>query len=153
MAKTKMVDLWLKKAARDLRFSKAALTLDEQFFDEIVFHCQQSVEKSIKAFLTFHKEPFGKTHDIGELLLSVAKIDAGLAQLLESSKILSKYAVAIRNTSRQMRLNLVFPQQDLLDQGCERPVVGLFWKFLECFQHSLCCCCTSSRLRSLQHGS
>ncbi|MBX2987000.1 MAG: HEPN domain-containing protein [Bdellovibrionaceae bacterium] len=101
MAKSKMVDLWLKKAGRDLRFSKAAMTLDEQFFDEIVFHCQQSVEKSIKAFLTFHKEPFGKTHDIGELLLSVAKIDPNLAQLLDSSKILSKYAVAIRYPDAQ----------------------------------------------------
>ncbi len=101
MAKSKMIDLWLKKAGRDLRFSKAALTLEEQFFDEIVFHCQQSVEKSIKAFLTFHKEPFGKTHDIGELLLLVAKIDAGLAQLLDASKILSKYAVAIRYPDAQ----------------------------------------------------
>ena len=101
MAKSKMVDLWLKKAGRDLRFSKAALTLEEQFFDEIVFHCQQSVEKSIKAFLTFHKEPFGKTHDIGELLLSVSKIDIELAKLLESSKILSKYAVAIRYPDAQ----------------------------------------------------
>lgn len=96
-----MVDLWLKKAGRDLRFSKAALTLDEQFFDEIVFHCQQSVEKSVKAFLTFHKEPFGKTHDIGELLLTVSKIDAELARLLDSSKILSKYAVAIRYPDAQ----------------------------------------------------
>ena len=101
MAKSKMVDLWLKKASRDLRFSNAALTLEEQFFDEIVFHCQQSVEKSIKAFLTFHKVPFGKTHDIGELLLSIAKIDNELAKLLESSKILSKYAVAIRYPDAQ----------------------------------------------------
>jgi HEPN domain-containing protein len=96
-----MVDLWLKKAGRDLRFSKAALTLEEQFFDEIVFHCQQSVEKSIKGYLTFHKEPIGKTHDIGELLLSVAKVDANLSKLLESSKILSKYAVAIRYPEAQ----------------------------------------------------
>ncbi|MFM6930510.1 MAG: HEPN domain-containing protein [Bdellovibrio sp.] len=96
-----MVDLWLKKAGRDLRFSKAALTLEEQFFDEIVFHCQQSVEKSIKAFLTFHKEPFGKTHDIGELLLSIAKVDGELAKLLDASKILSKYAVAIRYPDAQ----------------------------------------------------
>lgn len=96
-----MVDLWLKKAGRDLRFSTAALTLEEQFFDEIVFHCQQSVEKSIKAFLATHKEPFGKTHDIGELLLSVSKIDIELAQLLDSAKILSKYAVAIRYPDAQ----------------------------------------------------
>lgn len=96
-----MVDLWLKKAGRDLRFSKAALTLEEQFYDEIVFHCQQSVEKSIKAFLTFHKIPFGKTHDIGELLISVAKVDSNLAKLLDSAKILSKYAVAIRYPDAQ----------------------------------------------------
>lgn len=96
-----MVDLWLKKAGRDLRFSKAALTLEEQFYDEIVFHCQQSVEKSIKAFLTLHKIPFGKTHDIGELLISVAKVDSNLAKLLDSAKILSKYAVAIRYPDAQ----------------------------------------------------
>ena len=96
LAKSKMVEIWLKKAGRDLRFSKAALTLEEHFFDEIVFHCQQSVEKSIKGFLAFHKKPFDKTHDIGELLLIVAEVDNELAELLSSSRILSKYAVAIR---------------------------------------------------------
>jgi HEPN domain-containing protein len=112
LAKSKMVDLWFKKAGRDLRFSKAALTLEEQFFDEIVFHCQQSAEKSIKGFLTFHKVPFGKTHDIGELLLSVAKVDSELSKLLESSKILSKYAVAIR-----------YPDAQGLDTAIDRDAV------------------------------
>lgn len=84
-----------------MRFSKAALTLEEQFFDEIVFHCQQSVEKSIKGYLAFHKQAFSKTHDVGELLIQVSKVDPELSQLLFPSKILTKYAVAIRYPDAQ----------------------------------------------------
>ncbi len=96
MVRSKIVEQWLTKANRDLRFAKAALTLDEKFYDEIVFHCQQSVEKSIKGFLAKNKQPFSKTHDIGELLTSVAKVDLELTSLLSGAKILTKYAVAIR---------------------------------------------------------
>jgi HEPN domain-containing protein len=48
LAKAKMAELWFNKANRDLRYAKASLSLQEQFYDQIVFHCQQAVEKSIK---------------------------------------------------------------------------------------------------------
>jgi HEPN domain-containing protein len=33
----------------------------------MVFHCQQAVEKSFKASLTFHDQPFRKTHSLEEI--------------------------------------------------------------------------------------
>jgi HEPN domain-containing protein len=34
---------------------------------DATFHCQQAVEKTIKAFLTWHDRAFRKTHDLVEL--------------------------------------------------------------------------------------
>jgi HEPN domain-containing protein len=34
---------------------------------DATFHCQQAVEKAMKAFLTWHDRIFRKTHDLVEL--------------------------------------------------------------------------------------
>ncbi len=96
MARSKIVEQWLYKSNRDLRFAKASLDLQEKFYEQIVFHCQQSVEKAVKGFLAHNKKSFTKTHDIGELLILVNDLDRVLSKLLESTKILTKYAVTIR---------------------------------------------------------
>jgi len=43
--------------------------------DNACFHCQQAVEKSLKAFLTYSGKDIQKTHDIYFLLSECAKID------------------------------------------------------------------------------
>jgi HEPN domain-containing protein len=43
-----------------------------------MFHCQQAAEKALKAFLTFHDQPFRKTHDLASLGKQCANIDATL---------------------------------------------------------------------------
>lgn len=96
MAKSKIVEQWLAKSNEDLRFAKAALQMEEKFYAQIVFHCQQSVEKAIKGFLSHHRVTFAKTHDIGELLILVGKADTALAGLLGKTEILTKFAVSIR---------------------------------------------------------
>jgi HEPN domain-containing protein len=96
LVKTKIVEQWLSKANDDLRFAKAALQLEEKFYAQIVFHCQQSVEKALKGFLSYNKIPFPKTHDIRELLNHIGKTDGELVHLLDKTEILSKFAVSIR---------------------------------------------------------
>jgi HEPN domain-containing protein len=40
----------------------------DRFRDTVAFHCQQAVEKYVKAILVRHRVEFRKTHDIGQLL-------------------------------------------------------------------------------------
>lgn len=71
------IENWLKKAENDLKIVKHELELSEEetVKDGACFHCQQAVEKYLKAFLIFHKVDFPRTHNIEYLLEQAAKID------------------------------------------------------------------------------
>lgn len=93
----RMVQVWFQKAAQDLKTAKLLLNhADQDFLGSIVFHAQQAAEKSIKGFLAYKQIRFSKTHDIAVLLQLVAPFDAELANSLQPSIILSKFAVAYR---------------------------------------------------------
>jgi HEPN domain-containing protein len=71
--KLELVREWLTKAMLDL---KAARTISEnvpQYLDGAAFHCQQAVEKAIKALLTLHDQRFGKTHDLELLAFALSR--------------------------------------------------------------------------------
>lgn len=71
-----------RKADRDII---AAETLFEaEIYDYSLFHSQQAIEKFLKAFLTYHNKPFGKTHDITFLLKLCIDVDESFKQLLEA---------------------------------------------------------------------
>jgi hypothetical protein len=53
---------WLERAGKDLRAAQHALTASPALLEDALFHCQQAVEKTLKAFLTWHGRPFRKTH-------------------------------------------------------------------------------------------
>ena len=87
---------WLEKARHD---HLAAETLAAQMLpltDTAAFHCQQAVEKSLKAFLTYHGIVFEKTHDVGRLCGICAQIDSSFAGMRERVIILSDYGVRFR---------------------------------------------------------
>ncbi len=47
----KLVKEWLQKADPDIRLAEFLLTENTPFLDAAAFHCQQAVEKYLKAFL------------------------------------------------------------------------------------------------------
>ncbi len=59
---------WLKKSANDLKSALILKTADQYPTDSVCFHCQQSIEKSLKALLIFKSIEFKKTHDLIYLL-------------------------------------------------------------------------------------
>jgi HEPN domain-containing protein len=71
------IDNWLKKGASDLKIVEHELRLPEEetVKDAACFHCQQAVEKYVKAFLIYHSVEFPRTHNIEYLLEQAAKID------------------------------------------------------------------------------
>ncbi len=92
-----LVHEWLTKAEGDFhtatRERRARLNPNP---DALCFHAQQCVEKYLKAWLLHHKVPFGRTHDLGELLqLSLTK-RPNWELLRPPVLLLNQYAVEVR---------------------------------------------------------
>jgi HEPN domain-containing protein len=90
------VSSWLRKAGDDLRCAEIDLAADPPAVEDALFHCQQAVEKSLKAFLTWHDRPFRKTHDLSEIGRECTAVDPTLEDLCRSASGLTYYATAFR---------------------------------------------------------
>ena len=62
----------------------------------ICFHCQQSADKYLKAFLIERGVPFPRTHRLEDLLLLLVPQDASLQNLRRTLVTLTRYAVDYR---------------------------------------------------------
>ena len=92
----KLVHQWLKIAERDMIIAQRELEIEPNITDIICFHCQQAVEKYMKAFLTKHQIEFPKTHSIMTLINLCSKEDSSFKAKLSNADILTDYAVEIR---------------------------------------------------------
>lgn len=96
MANPKSTQMWFAKARQDLKVAKHLRPNEADFFSGIVFHCQQSAEKSLKGFLTFHNVRILKTHDMEVLLAKVRETNPELADKYTGVIDMTTYAVEYR---------------------------------------------------------
>jgi len=89
---------WIEYAKMDLKVAKRELYIDE---DEeailtpiICFHCQQAVEKALKAFLIKNKIEFNKIHNLETLRKMCTEIDNNFENL--EFEELNYYGVSTR---------------------------------------------------------
>ena len=87
---------WLHKATLDLRAAEHDLTASPPLFADAVFHCQQAVEKALKAFLMWHNIPFRKTHSLEELGEQCLDLDQTIKSLIDRAVPLTEYAWKFR---------------------------------------------------------
>lgn len=87
---------WLRKAALDLRAAEHERTASPPLTGDMVFHAQQLVEKTLKAFLSWHDQPFRKTHSLVELGRQCAALEPDLELLLRKAAPLTEYAWKFR---------------------------------------------------------
>ena len=92
--------VWLEKAAHDIDAAevdqRAAIDTNPDFLWDVMFHCQQSVEKSLKGFLTWHDIKFKRTHDLAEIGVQCTIVDPTLASVAREAEPLSQYAWEFR---------------------------------------------------------
>ena len=85
---------WLNKANEDLfvvqKLTESAINAPSS----ACFHCQQAVEKSLKAFLIAHRIEIRKTHNIEFLLAECKNIDEEFKEIDPGN--LSDFSVEIR---------------------------------------------------------
>ncbi len=95
--KEEMILRWIKRAESDLKAVEQLLTFEDAPTDVISFHCQQAVEKYLKAYLTLADVRVKKTPDLETILNLCAKEDDGFQALdKEGVSRLSLFAVEIR---------------------------------------------------------
>lgn len=87
---------WLRKAEADLTASEVLLRAQLDDYFTAAFHAQQAAEKFLKAFLVRHQIAFPKTHDIGQLLTLITRIDQTLQHELADAEMLTPFGVEFR---------------------------------------------------------
>jgi len=102
-ARIKEARSWLTKASDDLRAADHQMSAAPPLLEDAAFHCQQTVEKCLKAFLGWHDRPFRKTHDLIELGRQCLEIDPTLADLLAEAAPLTEYASMFRYPGDERR--------------------------------------------------
>jgi HEPN domain-containing protein len=88
------INAWLQKAESDIISAQRLLEIEPMILDSACFHCQQAVEKSLKAFLCYTGKEIEKTHDIDFLLGECAVFDLIFSTINPLN--LNEYAVRIR---------------------------------------------------------
>ena len=98
---------WITKAENDLKAVKHLLTFEDAPTDVISFHCQQSVEKYLKAYLTLAGVRVKRTHDLDTILYLCIGEDEDFKEL-DSEEIsnLTFYAVEIRYPEEYIELTI-----------------------------------------------
>jgi HEPN domain-containing protein len=90
-----IVNKWILKAEHDLKAADQMLRADEPITDAACFHCQQAVEKYLKAYLVSRGVAPEKTHKLERLIEECSKWDKAFISLAKTV-VLSEYAVESR---------------------------------------------------------
>lgn len=92
---SKLLKQWIMKAQEDLE-SAEILYKEDGPSDSICFHCHQSAEKYLKAFLVFKNIHFEKIHNLWILAKLCAKGDKKFLDFEEELKTLDAYYIESR---------------------------------------------------------
>lgn len=84
----------LAKAIDDLDSARALESAG--YGENSLYHCQQAVEKSLKAFLTWHDQVFRKTHKLKESGDACVRSDISLEAICSDAHVLTDYAWKLR---------------------------------------------------------
>jgi len=94
--KKDLINSWIGKADKHVLSAEHELSFSDAVTEAVCFHCQQAVEKFLKAYLVFHGVSYTKTHEIGELITKCEKTDREISVLKDEADKLTDYAIEIR---------------------------------------------------------
>ena len=89
-----LVNDWLKKSENDLLAANGIMYYyEEPPTDTICYHCHQTVEKGLKAFLLYKEVDVPRTHDLIELLNLAGFEDKNFLDFKNEIEALNKYYI------------------------------------------------------------
>lgn len=91
-----LVRQWIDKARGDWTAVEILSSSDRCPAEAVCFHCQQFVEKLLKALLTRHGVEVPKTHDLRRLIQLTEPLTPGLSRFSDASDKLTVHGVETR---------------------------------------------------------
>lgn len=85
---------WFDFAKQDLKMAEVAI--NEKFYNQTCFHCQQAVEKFLKGYLINKNKEVPKIHFLDELLNLCIQIDTDFENLRDYCSKLDDYYIPTR---------------------------------------------------------
>ncbi|MBE9075814.1 HEPN domain-containing protein [Romeria aff. gracilis LEGE 07310] len=119
-AQLEEIQQWLIKSQRDLKVAQVLLDNKESLLDAVVYHCQQSAEKALKAYLASQNKAFMKTHDVDVLVGLCSSSEPDFQSLQEAAEILTPYATEFRYPG-----GLIEPERRDAEEALEMAVLVL----------------------------
>jgi len=96
---------WIRKGDHDLGTAKLTYLHIPEYLDTVTFHCQQAVEKYLKAYLIFQSSIFRFSHDLICLLDLITLKDSDFESYYDSLSELQGYAVGVRYPNETIYLS------------------------------------------------
>lgn len=93
---SKLVKLWIEKADHDLITAQLIFQHIPEYYDTIGFHCQQAVEKYLKAYLIYLELDFKPKHQLSYLLDLISQKEKIEEDIYDKSEKLEQFAVELR---------------------------------------------------------
>lgn len=87
---------WIIKGDHDLGTAKITYLHIPEYLDTVTFHCQQAVEKYLKAYLIFKSTAFRFSHDLVYVLDLITQNDPDFESYYDLVSELQGYAIEIR---------------------------------------------------------
>jgi len=87
---------WIELAEQDLNSGIYLMNMVPKPLEIICYHCQQSAEKYLKAFLVKNEEQIVRTHDLTVLHLKCKTIDSDIDKIKKECANLTNFSVNIR---------------------------------------------------------
>jgi HEPN domain-containing protein len=92
-----LIDEWVDKADADCQGAVALQRLRQAPLPDLVcYHCQQCIEKYLKAYLIAHGETPPRTHDLEQLLKLCTVYDSTLLSQQPLAQALNPFGVLVR---------------------------------------------------------
>lgn len=95
---------WIEIADHDLALAKIALLHLPEYKDMICYHCQQAIEKYLKAYLIFLDIKFKYLHDLIYLLDLIDQKDSFPSELETMASHIQNISIDIRYPGSEVKL-------------------------------------------------
>lgn len=95
---------WAYKAEQDYITAEAMAKKRKLPVPDVVgFHCQQCIEKYLKAYLVLHKKPFPRTHDLIDILELLVSLDPLIESIRSDLRLLNPFSTIYRYPGESLK--------------------------------------------------
>ena len=115
MQKNEIVNEWLNYANMDMISAQYLTSLKPMPYEIICYHCQQTVEKLLKAYIIFNDGELLRTHDLIELNTICSTYCSDFSNIMDNCINLNDYSVQVRYPYHQFDIEEIDVENALKD--------------------------------------